>query len=189
MIDPLQFKHELVLPVLERMSVYFRGADHPAAVNLMIGTAFKESHGGTFLVQIGGGPALGFWQGEPATEASLWANHLRYHKSRRDFVCSIIPAGEAAAWRQYIEGMRQAEKLGVAKKNTPVAPNFRRAMFDLQYALVMARMKYWVRSFDWPEDPNDIQALAEIWDRIYNVNDSHGFPHEFVELFPMEVLE
>ena len=38
-----------------------------AAVNLLLGTAAQESHFGTYLRQLGGGPAIGVFQMEPAT--------------------------------------------------------------------------------------------------------------------------
>lgn len=38
-----------------------------AAINLLLGTAAQESHFGKYLRQVGGGPALGVFQMEPAT--------------------------------------------------------------------------------------------------------------------------
>jgi hypothetical protein len=39
----------------------------PGAVNLVLGTCAQESKFGTYLRQLGGGPALGVFQMEPAT--------------------------------------------------------------------------------------------------------------------------
>lgn len=39
----------------------------PAAVQLVLGTAAQESHGGSFLRQLHGGPAVGAFQMEPRT--------------------------------------------------------------------------------------------------------------------------
>jgi len=45
----------------------------PEAEELLLGTAAKESYlGGLGLIQIGGGPALGPWQMEPATLRDIW---------------------------------------------------------------------------------------------------------------------
>jgi len=49
-----------------------------AAINLLLGTAAQESHFGTYLRQIGSGPALGVFQMEPST--FIW---LRDHYARR----------------------------------------------------------------------------------------------------------
>jgi len=48
------------------------------AINLLLGTAAQESYFGTYLRQIGGGPALGVFQMEPAT--FIW---LRDHYVER----------------------------------------------------------------------------------------------------------
>jgi len=41
--------------------------DSPSAENLLLGTAAQESEFGTYLYQLGGGPALGVFQMEPTT--------------------------------------------------------------------------------------------------------------------------
>ncbi|MCA9726065.1 MAG: hypothetical protein KC729_00170 [Candidatus Eisenbacteria bacterium] len=43
----------------------------PAAVNLVLGTCAQESHFGEYRRQLGGGPARGVYQEEPATFAWL----------------------------------------------------------------------------------------------------------------------
>lgn len=183
MIDPKQFRDYLLVPILNEMAQYFPGCNSVFAINLMIGTAWKESLGLSYLRQIGGGPAEGLCQVEPETEASLWAHHLRYNKDRRDWVLSMITYAEQLQWLAYIEMIVD----GAKDEDVPV-PNTDRLLFDLKYNLVMARMKYWVRNFSWPEDPQNIHALAHIWDVHYNVNKKHGFPHEFVAKFPAEIL-
>lgn len=52
--------------LIER-SLYRRDLHSPAAVNLLLGTAAKESDFGTFLRQLGSGPARGAFQVEPGT--------------------------------------------------------------------------------------------------------------------------
>jgi|SRR5690349_19024246 len=47
-------------------------------MELLLGTAAAESHLGEALVQHGGGPALGLWQMEPATERDLHENFLKF---------------------------------------------------------------------------------------------------------------
>jgi len=59
--DYKQFRY-LITRVLQEFNLYSK-----AAVNLLLGTAAQESGFGTYLRQIGGGPALGAFQMEPAT--------------------------------------------------------------------------------------------------------------------------
>ena len=46
------------------------------AVELLLGTAAQESHLGKYRKQIGGGPALGIYQMEPATFDDIVKNYL-----------------------------------------------------------------------------------------------------------------
>ena len=59
--DKAQFR-DLITKTLAEI-----GLNSPAAVNLLLGTAAQESAFGTHLVQLGGGPARGAFQMEPAT--------------------------------------------------------------------------------------------------------------------------
>ena len=52
----------LITSVLKELNLH---SDN--AVNLLMGTAAQESHLGKYRKQIGGGPALGIFQMEPAT--------------------------------------------------------------------------------------------------------------------------
>lgn len=72
-----QLKNEIVRPTLDYLGL---GGD--AAVNLLTGTALAESDA-TYLRQIGGGPALGLWQMEPATHDDCWTNFLRFPAQSR----------------------------------------------------------------------------------------------------------
>lgn len=49
------------------------------AVELLLGTAAQESAYGKYIRQIGGGPALGKFQMEPATFNDIVKNYLKYH--------------------------------------------------------------------------------------------------------------
>lgn len=50
-----------------------------AAVNLLLGTAAQESRFGTYLRQLGGGPALGAFQMEPATYDDLRERYRKHY--------------------------------------------------------------------------------------------------------------
>jgi hypothetical protein len=73
-IDLNQLRLLVIRPALTQL-----GAWSQAAENLVTGTGLQESQY-RFLHQIKG-PALGFWQMEPATFKNLWRGYLRTHLS------------------------------------------------------------------------------------------------------------
>jgi hypothetical protein len=74
MIDPIQLKEYIIIPVLTKLDMYSE-----AAVNLLLGTAAVESDMGQFLRQIHG-PALGIYQMEPSTHLDIWQNYLQFRE-------------------------------------------------------------------------------------------------------------
>lgn len=64
---------EIVVDVLTQVDLYSE-----AAVELLMLTAAQESHLGTYLKQVGNGPALGIFQMEPATEQDIINNYIFY---------------------------------------------------------------------------------------------------------------
>ncbi len=166
MINSKDFRDLVVRPTLEAMEDLWPGASRPAAVNLMVGIAAKEStiRGETYLKQVGG-PALGIFQIEPATHADLWDTYLLYPSRldkavfMRDLLSVEAPSDEEAMHHELI--------------------------YNLRYATAVARLKLWRCSFQWPEDPDDVEALGAIWDEHYNANPDHGTVAEFVEKYPL----
>lgn len=65
-IDPGQLRRLIIRPVLLHLDAHSRAAE-----NLLLGTAAQESHLGEYLAQIGGGPARGIFQMEPATRRDI----------------------------------------------------------------------------------------------------------------------
>ena len=171
MYDPHQFKECIVEPALKEMAEHFNGAYSDVAVNLMMGTAWQESLGGTFLKQLSGGPGLGPYQVEPDTHIDIFDNFLSFRPDDCAFVMGMWPFD--AVQNARFDADADIHELLV---------------YNLRYATVIARLKYWRNNFDWPDNPNDIQALGQIWDRIYNANPDHGFPEDFTRNFPEEIL-
>src|SRR5687767_12554256 len=66
-LDARQLRDLVVRPTLAELGL--PGGE--VAERLVMGTAAQES-GLRYLKQVGGGPALGLWQMEPATFADLW---------------------------------------------------------------------------------------------------------------------
>ena len=164
MINPIDLKVLVIEPTLNEMvPIWGEGVAKPAAVNLILGTIFQESVIGneSRLKQVGG-PALGILQIEPNTHKDIWDNYLAFKPDKASFVRSVA--------RQHTDDLDQE------------------LIANIPYAVVIARIKYWRRSFEWPADPNDIQALGKIWDTQYNANPDHGFPEDFLRAFPPGVI-
>jgi hypothetical protein len=110
-----------------------------AAENLLIGTALHESEQFTYLAQIGG-PALGFWQMEPATFDDCWQN----------FITS--------------RPVLQTALLAIAGGNQPQAAAL---ITNLALSCAMARVKYARSPLPLPA-ADDAQGMAEIYKSVYN---------------------
>jgi len=115
----------------------------PRAVNLLLGTAAQESAFGTYLQQLGGGPALGVFQMEPSTFKWL-KKKFRWKYPRLFFV------------------------------------TFKELEWDLQLAIIMARLRYRVDLQFLPNAKN-INGMAAYWKRVYNTLEGKGTTAEFVE--------
>ena len=75
-----EIKWGLIAPTLEKIGLY-----SDTALNLVTGTGLVESRY-RVTAQYGGGPALGWFQMEPATHDDIWRNYLEY---RPDLACKI----------------------------------------------------------------------------------------------------
>jgi len=135
-LDPSQLKALIVGPVLQAMGLY-----STSAVNLVTGTALAESKA-AYLVQSGGGPALGLWQMEPATHDDCWVNFLDFFPD--------------AAFTLALEAML-----------TKDIPSVQQLVGNLRYACGMARIRYYRAS---PPLPNakDAAALSAYHKANYN---------------------
>jgi hypothetical protein len=129
-----QLKAEIVTPVLTTI-----GLASPAAINLLAGTASAESEC-VYLRQLGGGPALGLWEMEPATHDDIWANFLN---ARIDFAVPI------------------------RRMTTTDIPRVRQLISNLRYACAMARIRYYRSPLPLPA-ANDAVGLCTYWKGIYN---------------------
>lgn len=73
-MDPEHLRDLIVAPVLHHLGMWSLAAEQ-----LLLGTAAQESKL-RYLRQLGGGPALGLWQIEPATERDIWNNYLAFRQ-------------------------------------------------------------------------------------------------------------
>lgn len=133
MIDLKHIKYEIVTPALKRI-----GLASPAAINLVTGIGLVES-GYRTRKQVNG-PALGYWQMEPATERDCWTNFLNY--------------------RPFLAGL-------VRKIAEPDKPSSLLLLSNDAYASAMCRIRLY-RSPDPLPSPDCALALCQYWKLHYN---------------------
>jgi hypothetical protein len=148
MIDKTQLRDYIIKPVLLKLNLYSE-----SAVNLLMGTAAQESRMGTYLKQLGAGPALGIFQMEPATHTDLWNNFLKYKPALAEKVLEFKATNKEDEW----------EMVG-----------------NLYYAAAMARIHYFRVKAALPGDANDVKALARFWKKYYNTVLGAGTEEEFI---------
>ena len=147
-------RHLVVRPVLTYLDMH-----SAAAEELMLGTMAHESLMGTYHRQQGG-PAQGFWQVEPATEADNWDNWLSYRpdisRKAKNLISYIPETVEPLVTNPY-------------------------------YNCAMARIKYYRAPAALPA-ADDIQGLAQYWKDHYNSHLGAGHPDQWVGHYRRFVL-
>lgn len=140
------------------------------AVELIMLTMAQESHMGTYIKQLGTGPAKGVVQMEPSTEEDIWDNYLRYKKDLATKVRALYAAMQ----------------IGRDFELDPLRHN-------LAYQIAMARVHYRRVSDPLPKvhfqlqfeadgiiTENSVKRLAEYWKEHYNTPLGKGKPEEAV---------
>lgn len=116
-----------------------------AAVNLVTGIGLVESRY-RYLRQIGGGPALGYWQMEPFTHDDCWKNFLAF----RPMLSRLV--------------------LRASGETSPTSADL---ITNIRYAAIMARVKCFRSSRSLPS-PNDATGLCTFWKTVYNTSGGAG---------------
>lgn len=130
----------------------------PAASNLLMGTAAQESRLGTYLRQLGGGPALGIYQMEPRTHDDIWINYLAHRPELKRKVSRYLSWSHIGGSESFF-----SEELE----------------WNMAYATAMARVHYLRIPERLPAD-GDIDGLARYWKQHYNTPLGAGTEYEFV---------
>lgn len=124
-----------------------------------MGTIAQESHLGTYIKQLGKGPALGLVQMEPATHDDIWINFLAYKKPI-----------SALLWTLSLDnGMFTSSKI----------PDSAQLMGNMYYAIAMCRIHYFRKSDPLPA-AGDIAGYAAYWKKHYNTTQGKGTEAEFI---------
>lgn len=125
-----------------------------AAVELLVGTALKESGGLKWRTQLNGGPARGLFQMEQATYDDIWSNYLTFRPPLGAAIQSAFsPAGGTL--------------------------NFEQITHNDGYAAVMARLKYYRVPAPLPA-AGDVTAQGEYWKTYYNTHLGKGTVASYV---------
>ena len=130
------------------------------ATNLLLGTAAQESHCGDYILQIGGGPALGIFQMEPTTHNDIWKNYLEIKPTLA---------------RQILDHCNM------------MTPHVNALVYNLRYAICMARVHYLRIPHPLP-DENNVKALAHYWKEYYNTQLGMGTEEEFIRNYGRYVI-
>lgn len=145
---PADFLYRVIRPALTAIDL-----DSPAAEQLLLGTALQESDLRN-TVQMGGGPALGYFQMEPATHDDIWANFLGYRTEL---------AGKVRRLAGITDGTPPATLLASHH----------------HYAAAMTRVHY-LRVKQPMPPPGDGAAMAAYWKDHYNTAGGAGSTAQFM---------
>jgi len=166
LINTKQLKDLVIEPTLMEMGPEFQS---PYAVALLVGTAAQESRMGEFLVQLGGGPALGIFQMEPDTYYDIWDHFIDYRPHIQRMIVRVCPGDYGH------RSMRQPG--GEDLMRVLMAPDPKRLVYDLRFATLMARLHYYRVSKPLPKTP---QGYAAYWKLYYNTELGAGTQAEFL---------
>jgi hypothetical protein len=144
LIEPSQFRN-LIIQVLQELELEIPFSTD--AVELLMLTAAHESHLGSFIRQMHGGPARGVFQMEPATEQDIHENYLKYNKNLAHL----------------IEGFRMKQT------------NISDLESNLAYQIAMTRVHYFRVKEALPTIEKDgVVGLASYWKKHYNTYQGAG---------------
>lgn len=142
----------LYLPHVKAMWVQPALAALPATLNSLsaqqgvLGIGNAESAGYRYMKQIGQGPALGFWQMEPATHDDAWANFIRFRPTLQNALLGVL-GGRAVSAQRLVD--------------TPL------------YAACLCRVQLYRAPASLPP-ANNAAAWASFWKTHYNTKKGAG---------------
>jgi hypothetical protein len=149
------FRIHIVRPTIKLMDGYIKGMWSEAAENLLVGTAIMESD--LAYLKQKNGPALGVYQIEPFTHKDITERYIEESKFRDEFNNMF---DNMVGWPY------------------PDEFDINQLIFDLRYATMIARIKYWMSVEPLPS-ANDIHALGHYWNKNYNANPDVGTAEQF----------
>ncbi|NVJ71366.1 MAG: hypothetical protein HWE08_13475 [Alphaproteobacteria bacterium] len=149
------FLETVITPVLQDLGRETVALDSPAAAKLLMMTACHESAGLYYRRQVGGGPALSFFQIEPGTLEDLYTNFLAYRPQFKAVLDSYLPAG-----------MSRIDALATEDR----------------YACAAARLLYWRHPAPIPavtDDEGLAQYAKEYWNTALGAATAENYLDDF----------
>lgn len=148
-INKDQLRTLIIRPTLEYLGLWSEAAE-----NLLMGTAAQESQLGTYIHQLGKGPALGIYQCEPATQRDIWENYLAHNTILHSKVSGL------------------AAPVFLNSKDNQI-------VWNLAYATAICRVHYLRVPHPLPS-ADDVPGLAAYWKKYYNSILGAGTEEEFI---------
>jgi hypothetical protein len=134
--------------------------DNDRALELLLGTCAQES-AFEYTTQLYGGPAKGYMQCEPTTEADIWEHYLFYQPALIDFL---------------------AMRCGVTAANVQALEH------NMVYQILLARVHY-LRCDPHRLPPcGDLDGQARVWKTYYNTPAGHGTEAQYIASYEQMVL-
>lgn len=148
-MDIKQFRELIVRPTLKALQLWSDRAEE-----ILVATAAHESYGLRYIKQVKG-PALSFYQIEPATAREVWNRWLpKQAATLRDL---------AEITSEFRAGDHLETKL----------------LVDLRFATVLARLNY--RRFPEALPPaSDVPGMAALWKKRWNTVAGAGTTEQFI---------
>ena len=154
MLDLDQVRQLVLRPALRDLGLWSSSAEE-----LLVGTGLVESLF-THLRQLPEGPALGFWQMEPATHADLWVNWLCFRPELAETLLEEMPGAPPGA------ALKTALGEGWRPPSALLATN-------LRYAAMAARLHYRRVTKPLPA-ADDVDGMAHYWKAHWNTERGRG---------------
>ena len=153
-LTPNSFQELYVQPVLHHLAPIIPYS--PEAIQLIVGIAAHESGDFQHVLQIGGGPALGYGQIEPLTHGDVWLNWLAY---RREL----------------------AKKVWQVSSEKPFTRVPRIVELTYNPSYMVAIMRCILRRAPEPLPAvGDYEGQARYWKRYYNTEEGKGLPLDYL---------
>lgn len=143
------FRDEVIVPTLRCM-----GYNTPNRVQLLLGTALHESAGLRYRKQIKG-PAISFYQIEPATFQDIWKNYLNYRLHLLERVQTL-----QAPFDLPLEALRYNDYFATA-----VACVFYLRIPEKlpKYGDILGQAQYWKKYYNTVKGKGTVEAYLESW--------------------------
>lgn len=148
-MDPIHLRKRVIRPGLEAIGLY-----SPAAEELVLGTAGVESQCGTFLEQLGGGPALGIFQMERITfeDMKRWAGEAGLLE--RLNAISVTKGGfEELAWNLLLAAAYCRVKYRTIREALPAAGD------------IPGQAAYWKKYYNTRLGSGKVEDYVRCWNR------------------------